>query len=317
MFVGGPAAVREQGAQPLRRVRGRLAARAPRASGVADLLVKGRHTGRRLHRQAVLLVAGERRARRRSTPATRATRRCSSSATACATGRQATVPQLDGGVRRPLRRRRRRRHGDRGARDLHPPGRRAVQELHRLAGQLGRHRARQRPERRRRAHEHRGAQVGRQRPAGRAARSPGRAARASSTSSPRRQRPARRTSTATPRSCATRSSPRRRPPRTVISAHCVYPCFSDAPITKVLADRADGARHTIKIPVVLPRQRGARLRPRQHAVPDLHGGRARGGVRERPLGAGGGEGRGRACPAPICSRERSGGAPASASDWLA
>ncbi len=37
--------------------------------------------------------------------------------------------------------------------------------------------------------------------------------------------------------------------RTVISAHCVYPCFSDAPITKVLADRADGAKHTIKIPV--------------------------------------------------------------------
>ena len=36
--------------------------------------------------------------------------------------------------------------------------------------------------------------------------------------------------------------------RTVISAHCTYPCFSDAPITKVLADRADGARHTIKIP---------------------------------------------------------------------
>ena len=36
--------------------------------------------------------------------------------------------------------------------------------------------------------------------------------------------------------------------RTVISAHCTYPCFSDAPITKVLADRADGAKHTIKIP---------------------------------------------------------------------
>jgi beta-glucosidase len=37
--------------------------------------------------------------------------------------------------------------------------------------------------------------------------------------------------------------------RTVISAHCVFPCFSDAPITKVLADRADGAKHTIKVPV--------------------------------------------------------------------
>jgi beta-glucosidase len=37
--------------------------------------------------------------------------------------------------------------------------------------------------------------------------------------------------------------------RTVISAHCVYPCFADAPITKVLTDRADGAKHTIKIPL--------------------------------------------------------------------
>ena len=37
--------------------------------------------------------------------------------------------------------------------------------------------------------------------------------------------------------------------RTVISAHCTYPCFSDAPITKVLTDNADGLKHTIKIPV--------------------------------------------------------------------
>jgi beta-glucosidase len=37
--------------------------------------------------------------------------------------------------------------------------------------------------------------------------------------------------------------------RTVISAHCTYPCFSDAPITKVLTDRADGVKHTVKIPV--------------------------------------------------------------------
>jgi beta-glucosidase len=35
----------------------------------------------------------------------------------------------------------------------------------------------------------------------------------------------------------------------VISAHCTYPCFADAPMTKVFADRADGAKHTVKIPV--------------------------------------------------------------------
>jgi beta-glucosidase len=37
--------------------------------------------------------------------------------------------------------------------------------------------------------------------------------------------------------------------RVVISAHCVYPCFSDAPMTKVFADRADGLKHTIKVPL--------------------------------------------------------------------
>jgi beta-glucosidase len=37
--------------------------------------------------------------------------------------------------------------------------------------------------------------------------------------------------------------------RVVISAHCVYPCFSDAPMTKVFTDRADGLKHTIKVPL--------------------------------------------------------------------
>ena len=37
--------------------------------------------------------------------------------------------------------------------------------------------------------------------------------------------------------------------RTVISAHCVYPCFSEAAITKVFTDRADGAKHTVKVPL--------------------------------------------------------------------
>jgi beta-glucosidase len=37
--------------------------------------------------------------------------------------------------------------------------------------------------------------------------------------------------------------------RVVISAHCTYPCFSEAPMTKVFADRADGAKHTVKVPL--------------------------------------------------------------------
>ncbi|HMJ35150.1 MAG TPA: exo 1,3/1,4-beta-D-glucan glucohydrolase [Baekduia sp.] len=37
--------------------------------------------------------------------------------------------------------------------------------------------------------------------------------------------------------------------RVVISAHCTYPCFSDAPMTKAFTDVADGAKHTIKVPL--------------------------------------------------------------------
>ena len=115
-----------------------------------------------------------------------------------------------GGVGRALRRQRRRRHGDRGPRAVRPPGRRPVQELHRLTGQLGRHRAGQRPERPGgRAHEHRGALDGRQRPAGRAQDHLEGRSRVSSTSSPR-SRTCGPGSTPTPRSSATRSS-RRRP----------------------------------------------------------------------------------------------------------
>jgi len=37
--------------------------------------------------------------------------------------------------------------------------------------------------------------------------------------------------------------------RVVISSHCTYPCFSDAPMTKVFTDLADGAKHTVKVPL--------------------------------------------------------------------
>ena len=37
--------------------------------------------------------------------------------------------------------------------------------------------------------------------------------------------------------------------RVVISAHCTYPCFSDAPIHKVFSSLADGAKHTVKVPL--------------------------------------------------------------------
>jgi beta-glucosidase len=37
--------------------------------------------------------------------------------------------------------------------------------------------------------------------------------------------------------------------RVVISAHCTYPCFSDAPLTSVFTKLADGAKHTVKVPV--------------------------------------------------------------------
>jgi beta-glucosidase len=37
--------------------------------------------------------------------------------------------------------------------------------------------------------------------------------------------------------------------RVVISSHCTYPCFSEAPMTKVFTDRADGAKHTVKVPL--------------------------------------------------------------------
>ncbi len=37
--------------------------------------------------------------------------------------------------------------------------------------------------------------------------------------------------------------------RVVLSAHCTYPCFSEVAMTKVFADRADGVKHTVKVPV--------------------------------------------------------------------
>ena len=37
--------------------------------------------------------------------------------------------------------------------------------------------------------------------------------------------------------------------RVVISAHCTFPCFSEAVMTKVFTDRADGAKHTVKVPL--------------------------------------------------------------------
>ena len=37
--------------------------------------------------------------------------------------------------------------------------------------------------------------------------------------------------------------------RVVISSHCTYPCFSDAPMTNVFTDLADGAKHTVKVPL--------------------------------------------------------------------
>jgi beta-glucosidase len=37
--------------------------------------------------------------------------------------------------------------------------------------------------------------------------------------------------------------------RVVISSHCTYPCFSEAVMTKVFSDRADGAKHTVKVPL--------------------------------------------------------------------
>ena len=125
--------------------------------GVADLLVKGRHTGRGF--TGTLSY---------SWPATPCQTPLNAGDEGYAplfelgyglrNGQKANVAAAAGGVRRALRRQRRRRHRDGGARAVRPPGRRALQELHRLAGQLGRHRARQRPERAAgRPHEHRGA----------------------------------------------------------------------------------------------------------------------------------------------------------------
>ena len=37
--------------------------------------------------------------------------------------------------------------------------------------------------------------------------------------------------------------------RVVISAHCTYPCFSEAVMTNVFTARADGAKHTVKVPL--------------------------------------------------------------------
>lgn len=37
--------------------------------------------------------------------------------------------------------------------------------------------------------------------------------------------------------------------RVVISSHCTYPCFSEAAMTSVFTSVADGARHTVKIPL--------------------------------------------------------------------
>ena len=80
----------------------------------------------------------------------------------------------------------------------------------------------------------------------------------------------------------------------MISAHCTYPCFSDAPITKVLADRADGAKHTIKIPASCLDNGALEFDHINTPFLIYTEGAAGGGVRERPLGAGSGEGRGRA-----------------------
>ena len=85
----GPPALREQGAQPLRRVRGGLAARhrGPAAWPTCWSRVRGRAPAS----PASSPTAGPaRRARRRSTSATRSTRRCSPTATASATGRPGT-----------------------------------------------------------------------------------------------------------------------------------------------------------------------------------------------------------------------------------
>ena len=85
-----------------------------------------------------------------------------------------------------------------------PQRRRALQELHRLAGQLGRHRARQRPERAAgHPYEHRGPLVGRQRPAGRAQDHV--EGRRGPVLHPGRRPTCGPTSTAMPRSCSTRS----------------------------------------------------------------------------------------------------------------
>jgi beta-glucosidase len=37
--------------------------------------------------------------------------------------------------------------------------------------------------------------------------------------------------------------------RVVLSSHCTYPCFSEVPMTKVFTDRADGVKHTVKVPL--------------------------------------------------------------------
>jgi beta-glucosidase len=37
--------------------------------------------------------------------------------------------------------------------------------------------------------------------------------------------------------------------RTVLSLHCTYPCLSEVEFTKPLADLADGAKHTVKVPL--------------------------------------------------------------------
>ena len=110
--------------------------------GVADLLVRARDR-RRLHRQAVLLLA-----------------RC-----ACQTplnvgdadyaplfafgyglrnGQTGDVGTLPEEIAGAVRRLGRRRHRDRGPGDLQPDRRGALQDLHRLAGELGRHRDRRR-----------------------------------------------------------------------------------------------------------------------------------------------------------------------------
>ena len=208
VFVVGPPALRQQGAQPLRRVRGGLAAR-HRGRGRGRPAGQGPRHGHRLHRQALLLAGPARRARRRSTSATRTTRRCSPTATACATGRPANVGTLPEESDAALRRLGRRRDRHRGPGPVRPRRSGAVQVLHRLAVQLGRHGARQRPERRDHAPglDH-GAHLGRQRAAGRPQDHVA-VDRRSSTCS-RRRPTCVRTSTPTARSSSTRSC-RRRP----------------------------------------------------------------------------------------------------------